>query len=113
MRGKKTGANQVYTIRLYANTTNNLSGTPILLATYTGGAVQAISMQLVRTGAVKNVTTNTEMLTGSTNLATDFANVGFSAIAVDWTTNQYIIGAVQNNSALDSSIITLISMTII
>ena len=113
LRGKKTGANQVYTIRLYANTTNNLSGTPILLATYTGGAVQAISMQLVRTGAVKNVTTNTEMLTGSTNLATDFANVGFSAIAVDWTTNQYIIGAVQNNSALDSSIITLISMTII
>ncbi len=113
LRGKKTGANQVWTIRLYANTTNNLSGTPILLATYSGGATNAISQQFVRTGAVKNATTNTEMLTASTSLATDYANAGFSAIAVDWTTNQYIIGAVQNNSALDSSIITLISMTII
>jgi hypothetical protein len=113
LRGRKTGANQSYTIRIYANTTNNLSGTPILLGTYVGGAVQAIGQQMIRTAAVKNATTNTEMLTGSTSLATDFANSGFAAIAVNWTVDQYIIGAVQNSSALDSSLISLISMTII
>jgi len=113
LRGRKTGANQSYTIRLYANTTNNLSGTPILLGTYVGGAVQAIGQQMIRTAAVKNATTNTEMLTGSTSLATDFANSGFAANAVNWTVDQYIIGAVQNSSASDSSLISLISMTII
>jgi hypothetical protein len=48
-----------------------------------------------------------------TNVSTDFQNTTFSAIAVDWTTDKYIIGAVQNASAVDSSLISLISMTII
>jgi hypothetical protein len=113
LRGRKTGALAVYTIRLYANTTNNLSGSPILLGTYSGGAAAAIGQQMIRTGAVKNATTNTEMLLATTSLATDFANSTFSAIAIDWTTDKYIIGAVQNNNATDSSLISLISMTII
>jgi len=114
LRGRKTGANAVYTIRLYANTTNNLSGSPLLLATYTGTLIQALSMQMTRTAAVKNATTNTEMLLATTsNVPNDNANTTFSAIAVDWTTDKYIIGAVQNNNATDSSLISLISMTII
>jgi hypothetical protein len=114
LRGRKTGANAVYTIRLYANTTNNLSGSPLLLATYTGTLIQALSMQMTRTAAVKNATTNTEMLLATTtNVPNDNANTTFSAIAVDWTTDKYIIGAVQNANATDSSLISLISMTII
>jgi hypothetical protein len=114
LRGRKTGANAVYTIRLYANTTNNLSGSPLLLATYTGTLTQALSMQMTRTAAVKNATTNTEMLLATTtNVPNDNANTTFSAIAVDWTTDKYIIGAVQNSNGTDSSLISLISMTII
>jgi hypothetical protein len=113
LRGRKTGANAVYTIRLYANTTNNLSGSPVLLATYTATLIQALALQTIRTAAVKNVTTNTEMALATTSLATDFANTSFAAIAVDWTTDKYIIGAVQNANATDSSLISLISMTII
>jgi hypothetical protein len=113
LRGRKTGGNGAFTIRLYANTTNNLSGSPILLATYSGGATTGVSQQMIRTSAVKNATTNTEMVLGTTSLANDFANTTFSAIAVNWGVNQYIIGAVQNVSALDSSLISLISMTII
>jgi hypothetical protein len=113
LRGRKTGANAVYTIRLYANTTNNLSGSPVLLATYTATLIQALALQMVRTSAVKNVTTNTEMALATTSLATDFANTSFASIAVDWTTDKYIIGAVQNSNATDSSLISLISITII
>ena len=114
LRGRKTGGNAVYTIRLYANTTNNLSGSPLLLATYTGTLTQALALQMTRTAAVKNATTNTEMLLSTTtNLPNDNTNTTFSAIAVDWTTDKYIIGAVQNNNATDSSLISLISMTII
>jgi hypothetical protein len=104
----------VYTIRLYANTTNNLSGSPLLLATYTGTLTQALALQMTRTAAVKNATTNTEMLLATTtNLPNDNTNTTFSAIAVDWTTDKYLIGAVQNNNATDSSLISLISLTII
>jgi hypothetical protein len=112
LRGRKTGANAVYTIRLYANSANNLTGA-VLLATYTATLIQALALQTVRTAAVKNATTNTEMALATTSLASDFANTSFGTIGVDWTTDKYIIGAVQNSNATDSSLISLISMTII
>jgi hypothetical protein len=113
LRGRKTGAANTYTIRIYANSANNLTGA-VLLGVYTGGQTGAFGQQMVRTGAVKNATTNTEMMSVAvTNVSTDFQNTTFSAIAVDWTTDKYIIGAVQNANATDSSLISLISMTII
>jgi hypothetical protein len=113
MRGRKTGNNAVYTIRLYANTTNNLSGTPILLATFLATSVNAIGLQMTRTAPVKNATTNTELLLASTSSSFDYGNTSFASIAVDWTTDKYIIGAVQNVNAGDSSLISYISMTIL
>ena len=68
---------------------------------------------MIRTAAVKNATTNTEMLLATSTLATDFTNASFPAIAINWSVNQYIIGAVQNGTATDSSLISLISMTIV
>jgi len=113
LRGRKTGANNTYTIRIYANSANNLTGA-VLLGVYTGGQTGAFGQQMVRTGVVKNATTNTEMMsTAVTNVATDYQNTTFSTIAVDWTTDKYIIGAVQNTNGTDSSLISLISMTII
>jgi hypothetical protein len=113
LRGRKTGALNSYTIRLYANSANNLTGA-VLLGVYSGGQAGAFGQQMVRTGVVKNATTNTEMMTVAvTNVATDFQNTTFSAIAIDWTTDKYIIGAVQNANGTDSSLISLISMTII
>jgi hypothetical protein len=113
LRGRKTGAANTYTIRIYANSANNLTGA-VLLGVYTGGQTGAFGQQMVRTGAVKNATTNTEMMsTAVTNVATDYQNTTFSTIAVDWTTDKYIIGAVQNTNGADSSLISLISMTII
>jgi hypothetical protein len=113
LRGRKTGVANTYTIRIYANSANNLTGA-VLLGVYSGSQTGAFGQQMVRTAAVKNATTNTEMMSVAvTNVATDFQNTTFSAIAVDWTTDKYIIGAVQNANAGDSSVISLISMTII
>jgi hypothetical protein len=113
LRGRKTGAINLYTIRIYANSANNLTGA-VLLGVYSGGQAGAFGQQMIRTGAVKNATTNTEMMSVVvTNVATDFQNTLFSAIGVDWTTDKYIIGAVQNANATDSSLISLISMTVI
>ena len=113
LRGRKTGATNTYTIRLYANSANNLTGA-VLLGVFTGGQAGAFGQQMVRTAAIKNATTNTEMMSVAvTNVGTDFQNTTFSAIALDWTTDKYIIGAVQNTNAADSSLISLISMTII
>jgi hypothetical protein len=113
LRGRKTGSLGIYTIRLYANSANNLTGA-VLLGVYSGGQTGAFGQQMIRTGAVKNATTNTEIMSVAlTNIATDYQNTTFSAIAVDWTTDKYIIGAVQNANAGDSSVISLISMTIL
>jgi hypothetical protein len=113
LRGRKTGANNTYTIRIYANSANNLTGA-VLLGVYVGGQTGAFGQQMIRTGVVKNATTNTEMMsTAVTNVATDYQNTTFSTIAVDWTSDKYIIGAVQNTNGADSSLISLISMTII
>jgi hypothetical protein len=113
MRARKTGAAGLYTIRLYANTTNNLSGSPILLATFVATSANAIGMQMIRTAAIKNATTNTEMALSTATNAADYGNTSFVSNSVDWTTDKYIIGAVQNVSAGDSSLISYISMTIV
>jgi hypothetical protein len=113
LRGRKTGAVNSYTIRLYANSANNLTGA-VLLGVYSGAQAGAFGQQMVRTGVVKNAQTNTEMMsTAVTNVGTDYQNTIFSSISVDWTSDKYIIGAVQNANATDSSLISLISMTII
>jgi hypothetical protein len=113
LRGRKTGVINTYTIRLYANSANNLIGSPVLLGVYTGGQTGAFGQQMTRTAAVKNATTNTEMMSVLvSNVSTDFQNTTFSAIAIDWTTDKYIIGTVQNTNAADSSLISLISIII-
>ena len=113
IRGRKTIANNIFTIRLYSNTTNNLLGTPILLATFTGSIIITSTIQMTRTAVVKNATTNTEMVVGVTSLATDNINSAFTSNLINWTVDQYIIGAVQNNSNFDSSLISLMLMKIL
>jgi hypothetical protein len=113
LRGRKTGAGNQFIIRIYANSANNLTGA-VLLATMTSALTTSSSLQIIRTGVVKNVTTNTEMLSPAiTNNTTDFSSAIFSAIAIDWTTDKYIIGSVQNLNSADSSLISLLSMIVI
>jgi hypothetical protein len=112
LRGRKLGSLGTYTIRIYANTANNLTGA-VLLGNYTSGQNGANGQQLIRTAVIKNITTNTEMALATTSSSTDYTNISMPSIAINWTLNQYIIGAVQNGNATDSSLISLISMTII
>lgn len=91
------------TIRVYFNTTNNLSGTPIKLydqsqtnnAVYTGIWRSLIS---------KNSQTSQEIMSNAAGTVTDINSVlnGFTTTAIDFTINQYFIITFQLASASES-----------
>jgi hypothetical protein len=103
-RTRKTGANGNQTLRLYANTTANLSGTPILLGGYqNAGANGFLANQMQRHLVIKTNTNNTEVfLAASINLSADFGLSGSTTTcAINWTVDQYIVFAIQSTSLTD------------
>jgi hypothetical protein len=100
-RARKVGATGNITIRMYVNTTSSLSGAT-LVGTFTATAL-AIPMQRIL--AIKT-TTNTEVMPSATSLISDFATpstVALSSLNIDWTTDKYIIFAVQDGNLNDDS----------
>jgi hypothetical protein len=104
-RAVKTGTNGTVTIRVYANTTNSLSGAT-LLASSPAAAAANLYVQLSRTAFIGKSPVGTKILqAGGQAYSDDTAFTGAEATAaVDWTVDQYIILAVQNGSTLDSTI---------
>jgi hypothetical protein len=92
-RGRKNGLTTNLIQRIYLNTTANLTGSPILVATYQASGVVTIQ-QMIRHLVIKNATTNTESFTA--NLASDFGlSNGTTTAAINWTTNLYMVFALQ------------------
>lgn len=104
-RAVKTGVNGTVTVRMYANTTNSLSGA-ILLGSSPAAAAPSLYVQLSRTLFIGKSPVGTKILQAGGAAYTDDTNfTGAEATAaVDWTVDQYIILAVQNASTLDSTI---------
>jgi hypothetical protein len=103
-RTRKTGMNGSQTIRIYVNTTANLSGSPILIGGYlNAGAVSFLVNQMVRHLVIKSSTNNTEVyLAAGTGVATDYGLYnGTTTCAIDWTTDKYFVFAIQQSSATD------------
>lgn len=112
IRGRmiKTGVAGNCTMRMYFNSTPDLTGTPVLLGTHTSGAAN-IHAQFVRQvyidknntivfNAVQNANTDdTENAAGRT-VITNTGNI-------DYTANLYVVLAIQNGSAADSTSPTL------
>jgi len=112
-RFTKTGTAGTIIARLYANTTNNISGSPILIGTSStlGATTLNSSMQRIVAIEVANGTGNGTTATAATFQGpTDFI-VGTSAqstLAINWTTDQYIVVAIQNANSGDSSNVRMI-----
>jgi hypothetical protein len=103
-RTRKTGTAGNQTLRIYANTTANLSGSPILLAFYNIVNNLNIFNQITRHLAVKTSNNNTEIIPTSVSLATDMgSSQGVFTCVIDWTTNQFIVFAIQNTNAGDTN----------
>ena len=92
--GAKTSISSNY---VYLNTANNLSGTPLQLAIYTGGATTR-TIQLERTLSIKGATTKFINPTGT--IASDTSITGaMTTTTIDWTVDQYFIFAIGHSVA--------------
>jgi hypothetical protein len=114
-RAAKTGNAGTIQLRLYWNTTPSLTSA-ILLATTAAGASSSVFSQMSRWIPVEvaNGTVNgTRMFTPTTFAATDFgvSTAAISTLALDWTVDSYLICAIQNGAAGDSSVCNVLSIT--
>jgi hypothetical protein len=101
----KTGTNGTVVTRIYANTTNSLSGAILLGSTTAAGAAN-LFVQMARTLFIGESPVNTKTFQAGGAAYDDMATStgAETSSAVDWRVDQYIILAVQNGSALDSTI---------
>jgi len=102
-RGQKTGFNGNCFPFLYINTTSTVSGATLLgsWATTANPRMEQMDRKLY----IKNVTTNTETYNTAASSPYEYTNTATSAftnIAINWTIDQYIIGANSLGSALDT-----------
>jgi hypothetical protein len=100
----KTNTNGNYSIRMYVNTSNSLSGAT-LLGLFTSSAATNISVLMQRHLSVRGATTR--VVSVALNAVTDITTGAggqntVSDITIDWTQTQYIIVSAQLVSASDS-----------
>ena len=112
IRGRmfKTGVAGNCTMRMYFNTAPDLTGTPVLLATHTSSAANTHAQFVRQVYIDKN---DTIVLNATQNANTDDTEnaAGRTVIAnagnIDYTANLYLVLAIQNGSAADSTSSTL------
>jgi hypothetical protein len=109
---RKSATNGTVTIRLYANTTNDLAGSPILIgasSALASGTRQAYFTRWLRIKVKDSTGAGTEVQNTSSTVATDQtqSTSAPSTLAIDWTVNQYLIVAIQNANGSDSSVSTM------
>lgn len=111
----KTGTAGTLTLRFYWNTSNDLTGTPILLGTTAAGAASTLSFSASRVLEIEvaaGTGNGTKVMSATTALSTSWGAIAaaMTVCAIDWTSNGYLIVAVQNSSAADSSVCNMIKL---
>jgi hypothetical protein len=114
VRVGKTGGAGITTLRVYANTADSIvSPAPTLLMTSATSAIGNTYNGCDRNAIVKSSTV-TQTAQANASIQTD-ASVGNATLTnsnVDWTVNQYLIFAIQNGSAADSTTLSYYEITI-
>ena len=110
----KTGAAGNVQLRFYWNTTNDLSGSPILLGTSPNGAALWLAFSRLLSIEVANGTGNATKVapTTVTTLATGYGTntTTTSTVFIDWTANGYLICSILNSNAADSSVCNMLKL---
>jgi hypothetical protein len=92
--GAKTSASSNY---IYINTSDNLIGTPIQVAIFTGSTTTR-TIQIQRSLSIKSSTT--KVINSISNLSTDTGSTAaMSNLTIDWTIDQYFIFAIGHTVA--------------
>jgi hypothetical protein len=96
--------------RMYFNTSNSLTGATLMATVSLTNTLLVSGAQ--RFAAIKNATTNTEVVTTTTNQLTDYNNFSTAAttLAIDWTADVYIIFACNVFNAGDSARVSMYSI---
>jgi hypothetical protein len=114
VRVGKTGGAGITTLRVYANTADSIvSPAPTLLMTSATSAIGNTYNGCDRNAIVKSSTV-TQTAQANASIQTD-ASVGNATLTnsnVDWTVNQYLIFAIQNGSAADSTTLSYYEISI-
>jgi hypothetical protein len=102
----KINANNGYDVRFYWNTSNNLTGSPVLFGVFSAGTATASSYGLYRKIFI-NGTSGTQSYGFPTSLATLGNDLNETASAlevftINWTVDSYIIAAARVLSASDT-----------
>jgi hypothetical protein len=107
-RAGKTGAAGIATLRVYANTADSIvSPAPTLLTTTALASIATNYIGIDRSAIVKSATI-TQTAQANASIPSDAA-VGTASLTnsnIDWTVNQYIIFALQNGAAGDSTVLS-------
>jgi hypothetical protein len=109
-RIRATGTAAIRETRVYFNTTNTLVGATLMATTSFGSTI--LMSNIIRHLAVKNVTTNTEVMTASSNWTTDYnlITTAVTTLAINWTADVYIIFACNVINAADSARVSMYSI---
>ena len=111
-RVRATGVAGIRETRIYANTTSSLTGAILISTSSFAATILAGNNQ--RYLAIKNATTNTEVVNATTSLLSDYNNIpspaSVSTLAINWTADQYIIFQVNAANAADSIRATMYSI---
>ena len=110
----KTGAAGNVQLRFYWNTTNDITtGSPILLGTSPNGAALWLAFSRLLSIEVANGTGNaTKVAPTTVVLGTGYgtSTTTTSTVAIDWTANGYLICAILNSNAGDSSVCNMLKL---
>jgi FlaG/FlaF family flagellin (archaellin) len=106
-----TGTAAGKTMRIYINTTPDLSGTPFLIGTGTL-ATANLSMEMSRRLVIKSAT-ETEVMPSTFSSGPSEMTVSSSPTIhnIPWTSQLYFVFAIQNASAADSGINSFVELT--
>jgi hypothetical protein len=103
-RTRKTGTNGNQTLRVYVNSTPDLTGSPILLGGFnSAGANTFLTNQMIRHLVIKNSTNNTEVFLAAglgISIDTGLYN-GITTCAINWTLARHFVFAIQSSSLTD------------
>ena len=103
VRGRKIGTAGNMTMRVYINTINSISGSPILVATNTTAATNQTYLQFQRFLSIKSTgTTEVFSNTGGSNIDWLSSNLGINQLSVNWANDLYIVVATQCTVGTDS-----------
>jgi hypothetical protein len=99
---------------MYWNTTNDITtGSPILLGTFGPNGANSMAMVRVLMIQVANGTLNatrTCITTGTSATGWVAGGAAASTLAINWTIDGYLICAVQNTSAADSTVAVMVKL---